>query len=193
MSGSPRPRHESRRAHRGKRPVRRACAVAAGLAVSTLRPCSARSGSGPSGHVSSAMPSARSRSLGRRVTGTLDHKLLASSKTVFLELCGPSYRWPDRRKRDASIYRRQRAVTNAVLTRFSSQASAPTRYAPPADQLEQSYRQPAFGGPTIPPDDVKGYGGGSGGGFGGGRSAVPTRYMTLDDVIVRTGAMLAVL
>jgi uncharacterized YccA/Bax inhibitor family protein len=82
-------------------------------------------------------------------------------------------------------------VTNAVLTKFSSQASAPTRYAPPADDLEQAYRQPAFGGPTVPPDDVKGYGGGAGG--GGRGPAAPTRYMTIDDVIVRTGAMLGVL
>ena len=80
-------------------------------------------------------------------------------------------------------------MTNAVITRFSSQASAPTRYAPPADDLEQAYRQPSLGGPTVPPDNVKGYGGGSGGSV----PVAPTRYMTIDDVIVRTGAMLAVL
>jgi uncharacterized YccA/Bax inhibitor family protein len=80
-------------------------------------------------------------------------------------------------------------VSNAVLTRYSSATSAPNRYAPPADDLEQTYRQPAYGGPTVPPDDIKGYGGGSGDGF----AAAPTRYMTLDDVIVRTGAMLGVL
>lgn len=80
-------------------------------------------------------------------------------------------------------------MTNAVLTRFSSQASAPTRYAPPADDLEETYRQPSFGGPTVPPDRVKGYGGGSGEGI----PVAPTRYMTIDDVIVRTGAMLGVL
>ena len=85
-------------------------------------------------------------------------------------------------------------MTNAVLTKFSSQTSAPSRYAPPADDLEQAYRQPSFGGPTVPPDDVKGYGGGSGSGGGAGRvPTAPTRYMTIDDVIVRTGAMLVVL
>jgi len=82
-------------------------------------------------------------------------------------------------------------VTNAVLTRFSSQTSAPTRPAPPVDDLEQAYRQPSYGGPVVPPDNVKGYGGGSG--SGGGIPIAPTRYMTIDDVIVRTGAMLAVL
>ena len=82
-------------------------------------------------------------------------------------------------------------MTNAVLTRFSSQTSAPTRPAPPADDLEQAYRQPSYGGPVVPPDNVKGYGGGSG--SGGGIPIAPTRYMTIDDVIVRTGAMLGVL
>ena len=80
-------------------------------------------------------------------------------------------------------------MTNAVLSRFNS-ASAGTlaRPAPPDDKLEQSYRQPAYGGPTYPPaDNTRGYGG------GGGGPAAPTRYMTLDDVILRTGAMLAVL
>jgi uncharacterized YccA/Bax inhibitor family protein len=85
-------------------------------------------------------------------------------------------------------------VTNAVLTRFSSQASAPPRYAPPrygapANGLEQAYQQPSYGGPTVPPHDVKGYGGGSGGGV----PAAPARYMTLDDVIIRTATMLGVL
>jgi uncharacterized YccA/Bax inhibitor family protein len=80
-------------------------------------------------------------------------------------------------------------VSNAVLNRYSSATSTPNRYAPPADDLEQTYRKPAYGGPPVPPTDVKGYGGGSGGGF----AAAPTRYMTLDDVIVRTGAMLGVL
>src|SRR5262249_19247402 len=46
-------------------------------------------------------------------------------------------------------------------------------------------------GPVVPPDNVKGYGGGSG--SGGGIPIAPTRYMTIDDVIVRTGAMLVVL
>jgi uncharacterized YccA/Bax inhibitor family protein len=79
-------------------------------------------------------------------------------------------------------------VTNAVLNRFTSASTAaPARTAPPADDLEQAYRQPVFGGPTYPPTDVgKGYG-------GGGGAAAPTRYMTLDDVIIRTAAMLGVL
>jgi len=49
------------------------------------------------------------------------------------------------------------------------------------------YNQPAYGGPIYPPT---GFGPGGGGGGGGGASA---RYMTLDDVVVRTAAMLAVL
>jgi len=51
------------------------------------------------------------------------------------------------------------------------------------------YNQPAYGGPTFPPTGNKGYGGGSGDGSGG----APTRYMTLDDVVVRFASMLAVL
>lgn len=79
-------------------------------------------------------------------------------------------------------------MTNAVISRFNTASTAPARgTVPPADDLEQAYRQPAYGGPTYPPiDTTKGYGGGSG-------PAAPTRYMTLDDVIVRTGAMLGVL
>jgi len=81
-------------------------------------------------------------------------------------------------------------VTNAVLTRYAEKTSV--RQPPPVDDLERTYRQPSYGGPTPPPDDItKGYGGSSG--FGGGIPVAPTRYMTLDDVIVRTGAMLGVL
>ncbi len=58
-------------------------------------------------------------------------------------------------------------------------------------ELEDMYNRPAYGGPTYPPvTPPPGYGGGSG---GGGGPAAPSRYMTLDDVVVRTGAMLAVL
>jgi uncharacterized YccA/Bax inhibitor family protein len=79
-------------------------------------------------------------------------------------------------------------VTNAVLTKYAEKTSV--RQPPPVDDLEQAYRQPSYGGPTPPPTDItKGYGGGSGGRI----PAAPTRYMTLDDVIVRTGAMLGVL
>jgi uncharacterized YccA/Bax inhibitor family protein len=78
-------------------------------------------------------------------------------------------------------------VTNAVLNRFSSAGTAaPARPAPPPDDLERSYTQPAYGGPTYPPADVTRR-------YGGGEPGAPTRYMTLDDVIVRTGAMLGVL
>ena len=79
-------------------------------------------------------------------------------------------------------------MTNAVLNKFNSATATPTRQAPPPDYLEHTYNQPAYGGPTYPPpDDTKRYGGGS----GGRGPAAPTRYMTIDDVIVRTGAMLA--
>jgi len=80
-------------------------------------------------------------------------------------------------------------VTNAVLTKYAEKTSV--RQSPAVDGLEQAYRQPSYGGPTPPPTDItKGYGGRA---FGGGIPAAPTRYMTLDDVIVRTGAMLGVL
>lgn len=78
-------------------------------------------------------------------------------------------------------------MTNAVLTKYAEKTSV--RRPPPTDDLEQAYRQPSYGGPRPPIDIDKGYGGG----FGGGVPAAPTRYMTLDDVIVRTGAMLGVL
>jgi len=58
--------------------------------------------------------------------------------------------------------------------------------APPAGDLENLYHQPAYGGPTYPPTGVRGYGGGGSGG-------APSRYMTLDDVVMRFAAMLAVL
>ena len=53
------------------------------------------------------------------------------------------------------------------------------------------YNQPSYQAPAppgaVPPFDLKRYGG------GGGDGSQPTRYMTLDDVVVRTGAMLAVI
>lgn len=82
-------------------------------------------------------------------------------------------------------------MTNAVLSNYASKTAV--RQRPVIDDLEDQYRQPSYGGPTVPPDDTKGYGGGGGSGFGGGIPAAPTRYMTIDDVIVRTGAMLGVL
>lgn len=82
-------------------------------------------------------------------------------------------------------------MTNAVLRKYAEEA--PVRRPPTTDDLEQQYRRPAYGGPTPPPVDItKRYGGGGPGGFGG-PPAAPTRYMTLDDVIVRMGAMLGVL
>ncbi len=78
---------------------------------------------------------------------------------------------------------------NPVLNKFASAGrQTGNRPAPPTPgELEQMYNRPAYGGPTYPPTPP-GYGGG---GWGG--SAAPARYMTLDDVIVRTGAMLVVL
>jgi len=58
--------------------------------------------------------------------------------------------------------------------------------APPVGQLENMYSQPSYGGPTFPPTGTKGYGGGGSGGS-------PSRYMTLDDVVIRFAAMLTVL
>lgn len=80
-------------------------------------------------------------------------------------------------------------MTNAVLTRYAEKTSV--RQPPPVDDLEQTYRQPSYGGPRPPIDITKGYGGRGGG--GGSVPAAPTRYMTLDDVIVRTGSMLGML
>ena len=86
-------------------------------------------------------------------------------------------------------------ATNPVLNKFKVPGTAsgpgtaranPTT-APSAGDLEHMYNQPAYGGPIYPPT---GFGPGGGGGGGGGASA---HYMTLDDVIVRTAAMLAVL
>jgi uncharacterized YccA/Bax inhibitor family protein len=68
--------------------------------------------------------------------------------------------------------------SNPVVRRFATGAtpgSQPgSQWGPPpsADQLQQMYNQPSYQGPTYPPI---------------------TRYMTLDDVVVRTGAMLGVL
>jgi uncharacterized YccA/Bax inhibitor family protein len=91
-------------------------------------------------------------------------------------------------------------VPNPVLNKLTeprSGSGSPATYSPgpSPEELERMYNQPSYGGPTVPPTtNVPGYGGGSGGGFGGfGGAAVPTRYLTLDDVVVRTGAMLGVL
>jgi uncharacterized YccA/Bax inhibitor family protein len=86
-------------------------------------------------------------------------------------------------------------ATNPVLNKFkvpgtasnAGTATANPPMAPSAGDVERIYNQPAYGGPTYPPT---GFGRGGGGGGGGG---APARYMTLDDVVVRTTAMLAVL
>ena len=82
---------------------------------------------------------------------------------------------------------------NPALSKWESTVMSSNRPAappaPPASELENMYNQPAYGGPTFPPTGNKGYGGGSGDGSGG----APTRYMTLDDVVVRFASMLAVL
>jgi uncharacterized YccA/Bax inhibitor family protein len=84
-------------------------------------------------------------------------------------------------------------ATNPVLNKFkvpgteSGPGTARANPTPSAGDLERIYNQPAYGGPIYPPT---GFGPGGGGGGGGGASA---RYMTLDDVVVRTAAMLAVL
>jgi len=85
-------------------------------------------------------------------------------------------------------------VPNPVLNKLSEPARPATRTIPPGatpEELERMYNQPSYGGPPAPPTTPRGYGGGSGGGGFGGPAA-PTRYMTLDDVVVRTGLMLAV-
>ena len=81
---------------------------------------------------------------------------------------------------------------NPALTKWQSTVMTPNRPAtpppaPPAGELENMYNQPAYGGPTYPPTGgVPGYGGGGSGG-------APSRYMTLDDVVIRFGLMLTVL
>ena len=82
--------------------------------------------------------------------------------------------------------------SNPVLTRFNAASTRTATFRPNQTgnptELEQMYNQPAYGGPTPPPTDP-----GRGGWGGGGGSSAPSRYMTLDDVVMRTGAMLAVL
>jgi uncharacterized YccA/Bax inhibitor family protein len=81
-----------------------------------------------------------------------------------------------------------------VLNKFTAATSGGPQSRPAANQgdLEQMYNQPSYGGPTYPPI-TGGRGGWGGGGGGGGYGGAPTRYMSLDDVVTRTAAMLAVL
>lgn len=80
-------------------------------------------------------------------------------------------------------------MSNPVLTKLSERPRRGTAEAPTAEQLQRMYDQPTYAAPAgtppggMPPWDVKRYGGG----------AQPTRYMTIDDVVVRTGAMLGVI
>lgn len=66
-------------------------------------------------------------------------------------------------------------MSNPVLNKFDTATSRTATFRPDPNpgQLEQMYNQPAYNGPTQP--------------------TAPSRYMTLDDVVMRTGAMLAVL
>ncbi len=81
---------------------------------------------------------------------------------------------------------------NPVLTKFDTMANKAPRQqypaAPSAEELQGMYNQPSYGPPGAPPSGPFG-----GGGGGGGNGGAPSRYMTLDDVVVRTGAMLAVI
>jgi uncharacterized YccA/Bax inhibitor family protein len=83
-------------------------------------------------------------------------------------------------------------VSNPVLTKLTEQPQTRSYPAPPTpDELQRMYEQPSYRAPApapppVPPFDGKGYG-------GGGDGSQPTRYMTLDDVVVRTGAMLGVI
>ncbi|HEX2307281.1 MAG TPA: Bax inhibitor-1/YccA family protein [Jatrophihabitantaceae bacterium] len=82
-------------------------------------------------------------------------------------------------------------MSNPVLTKLSERPVE--RTAPPVspEELQRMYDRPSYQPPVppgaAPPFDLKRYGGGRGDG------SQPIRYMTLDDVVVRTGAMLAVI
>ncbi|MGI8880825.1 MAG: Bax inhibitor-1/YccA family protein [Jatrophihabitans sp.] len=85
-------------------------------------------------------------------------------------------------------------MSNPVLNKLAEPKRAPARPAPSPEHLQRMWNQPTYQAPVpatppgnFPPIDGKGYGG-----SGGGGGDAPTRYMTLDDVVVRTGIMLAV-
>jgi uncharacterized YccA/Bax inhibitor family protein len=91
-------------------------------------------------------------------------------------------------------------VSNPVLTKFDAVANRaqgqypPGQQAPSPDQLQNMYEQPSYTQqPGYRPPGAPPTVGGGGWGGGGGGSGAPTRYMTLDDVVIRTGAMLAVI
>ncbi len=96
-------------------------------------------------------------------------------------------------------------MSNPVLAKFDAAANrspeqqypysqGQSRTAPSAtpEQLQNWYNQPSYAQPGYPPTTPP-TGPLGGGGWGGGGSGAPSRYMTLDDVVVRTGAMLAVI
>jgi uncharacterized YccA/Bax inhibitor family protein len=64
---------------------------------------------------------------------------------------------------------------NPVINKFGAASGGGRGGAPSPADLQRMYDRPAYLGPTA------------------GSPAIPTEYMTLDDVVVRTGAMLAVL
>jgi uncharacterized YccA/Bax inhibitor family protein len=90
-------------------------------------------------------------------------------------------------------FARRQDVSNPVLTKLAEKPRTGVAPAPSPEQLQRMWDRPSYQAPyagppgPLPPVDDKGYGGSGGGG------GAPTRYMTLDDVVVRTGAMLAVI
>ena len=81
-------------------------------------------------------------------------------------------------------------MPNPVLTKLSERPAVRSAPAPSPDHLQRMYDQPSYNLPaTTPPGQYPPFGKGYGGGDGGG----VTRYMTLDDVVVRTAAMLGVI
>lgn len=109
-------------------------------------------------------------------------------------------------------------MPNPVLRKFNetvdrNQVAGPPPSAPTANDVQRMYQQPTYNGPApdntvgaypppgapgaYPPPGAPGYAGGyppppgtpGYAGFGPAPTA-PTRYMTLDDVVVRTGMML---
>jgi uncharacterized YccA/Bax inhibitor family protein len=93
-------------------------------------------------------------------------------------------------------------MPNPVLRNFNDTVRTRTQNPPPsAADLQKLYGQPPYTGSAAPDNTYRPGPGGvyppgpptaSYAGFGGSAGA-PTRYMTLDDVVMRTGAMLGVI
>lgn len=93
-------------------------------------------------------------------------------------------------------------MSNPVLTRMEKQvkqrpAAAP---APTPEQLQRMYNQPTYQSTYVHPNRQPGFppggfppAGGGGGGGGGSGDGSPSRLMTLDDVVVRSATLWAVL